>query len=129
MSFENHIAKDGSKARAKIKGLVRIASFLNKTRRKLPMNAFFKSQISYCPLSWIFHSPTLNNNINRLYKRYLRIKYNDNTSSFADLLEIVNSVSVHHGNIQVLATELCKFVNVLSPKLVSKCFKLNNMIV
>ena len=93
------------------------------------MNAFFKSQISYCPLSWIFHSPTLNNSINRLHKRYLRIKYNDNTSSFADLLEIANSVSVHHRNIQVLATELYKFVNGLSPKLVSNCFKLNNMIV
>ena len=55
--------------------------------------------------------------------------YNDNTSSFTDLLEIDNSVSVHHRNIQVLATELYKFVNGLSPKLVSDCFKLNNVTV
>ena len=93
------------------------------------MNAFFKSQFSYCPLSWMFHSRTLNNKINRLHERCLRIIYNDNTSSFTDLLEIDNSVSVHHRNIQVLATELYKFVNGLSPKLVSDCFKLNNMTV
>ena len=93
------------------------------------MNAFFKSQFSYCPLSWMFHSRTLNNKINRLHERCLHIIYNDNTSSFTDLLEIDNSVSVHHRNIQVLATELYKFVNSLSPKLVSDCFKLNNMTV
>ena len=48
---------------------------------------------------------------------------------FTDLLEINNSVSVHHRNIQVLATELFKFVTGLSPKLLSDCFKLNNMTV
>ena len=42
------------------------------------MNAFFKSQFSYCPL---------NNKINRLQERCLRIIYNDNTSSFIDLLD------------------------------------------
>ena len=77
----------------------------------------------------MFHSRTLNNKINRLHERCLRIIYNDKTSSFTDLLEIDNSVSVHHRNIQVLATELYKFVNGLSAKLLSDCFKLNKMTV
>ena len=77
----------------------------------------------------MFHGRTLNNKINRLYERFLRIIYNDNTSFFTDLLKIDNSVSVHHRNIQVLATELYKFVNGLFPKLVSNCFKLNNITV
>ena len=93
------------------------------------MNAFFKSQFSYCPFSWMLHSRTLNNKINRLHERCLHITCNDNTSSFTDLFEIDNSVSVHHRHVQSLPTELYKFVNVLSPKLVSDCFKLNNMIV
>ena len=109
------------------------------------MNAFFKYQFSYCPLSWMFHSRTLSSMINRLHQRFLRIIYNLNrktnrlherclliihngsTSSFTDLLEIDNLVSVHYRNIQVLATELYKFVNGLYLKLVSDCFKLNNM--
>ena len=57
----------------------------------------------------------------------LAYNINDQISSSTDLLEIDNSVSVHHRNIQVLATELYKSVNGLSPKLVSDCFKLNNM--
>ena len=59
LSFENHIKQICSKARAKIKALARIARFLNKRKRKLLMNAFFKSQFSYCPLSWMFHSHTM----------------------------------------------------------------------
>ena len=66
LSFENHINQICSKARAKIKALARIAPFLNKRKRKLLMNAFSKSQFRYCPLSWTFHSRTLNNTINRL---------------------------------------------------------------
>ena len=77
----------------------------------------------------MFHSRTLYYKINRLYERCLRIIYNDNTSSFTDLLKIDNSVSMHHRNIQVLATELYKFVNGFSPKLVNDCFKPNNMTV
>ena len=70
----------------------------------------------------MFHSRTLNNKINRLHERCLCIIYNDNTSYFTELLESDNSVSVHHRNIQVLATELYKVVNGLSSKLVSDCF-------
>ena len=126
LSFENHINQICSKAREKIKALARIAPFLNKRKIKLLINAFFKSQFSYCPLSWMFHSRTLNNKINRLHKRCLHITYNHNTSSFTELLEKDNSVSMHHRNIQVLATELYKSVD---GYLVSDCFKLNNMTV
>ena len=73
-----------------------------------------------------FHSHVLNNEINRLYERCLGIIYNSSTSSFTEILEIDNSVSVNHRNMQSLATELYKFISGLSPKLVSDCFKLNN---
>ena len=42
LGFENHINQICSKARAKTETLARIAPFLNKRKRKLLMNAFFK---------------------------------------------------------------------------------------
>ena len=42
--------------------------------------------------------------------------YSDNTSSFEEILETDNSVSVQYRNIQVLATEMYKIVNGLSPE-------------
>ena len=77
------------------------------------MKAFFMIQFSYFPLIWMFQSTKLNNKISKLHERCLRIVYSDNPASFQELLETDNSVSVHHRNIQVLATELYKIVNEL----------------
>ena len=46
-------------------------------KRRILMNAFFKSQFNYYPGIWMFHSRTLNNKINRLNERCLRIIYKD----------------------------------------------------
>ena len=44
---------------------------------------------------------------------------------FEELLEADNSVSVHHRNIQVLAAELYKIVNGLSPEIMKEVFPFN----
>ena len=63
-------------------------------KRKQITNAFFKSQFSYSPLTWMMNSRELNYKINRLHERCLRVTYNDGLSSFEELLERDNSVSV-----------------------------------
>ena len=78
------------------------------------MKAFIESQFGYCPLVWMFHSRSLNNKINRIHKRLLRITYNDKSSSFQNLLEKDNSVTIHDKNIKILATETYKFLQGLS---------------
>ena len=50
------------------------------------MNGFFKSQLSYSPLTWMMHVRKLNNKINRLHERCLRVAYNDGLSLFEELL-------------------------------------------
>ena len=45
LCFKNHIKKICSKARTKNKAQARVAPFLLKGKRKLLMNAFFKSQL------------------------------------------------------------------------------------
>ena len=125
LSFEKHIEQIYAKTRAKLKALARIAPFMNIKKKRVLMKAFFMAQFSYCPLTWMFHSRKLNNKINKLHERCLRIVYSDNTSSFEELLETDNSVSVHHRNIQVLATELYKIVNGLSPEIMKEVFPFN----
>ena len=70
----------------------------------------------------MFYSRKLSNKINKLHELCLRIVYSDNTSSIEELLETDNSVSVHHRNIQVLATELHKIVNGLSSEIMKVSF-------
>ena len=60
---------------------------MSSEKRRILINSFMKSLFNYCPLVWIFYSRTTNSKINHLHKRCLRLIYNDNTSSFKELLE------------------------------------------
>ena len=88
------------------------------------MKAFITSQFSYCPLIWMLHSPTLNNRINNIHEKALRLTYKDNQSSFKQLLEKDHSVTVHHKNLQGLVTEIFKIKNILAPDIMKDVFEL-----
>ena len=60
---------------------------MNLKQRRNIMKAFVESQFGYCPLIWMFHSRGLNNKINRIHERALRITYKNKSSTFQELLE------------------------------------------
>ena len=72
------------------------------------MNAFIKCQFNYCPLIWMFHSRALEQKIDHLHERCLRIVYSDTTSSFKDLLKLDDNSTFHQRAVQLLAIELFK---------------------
>ena len=90
------------------------------------MKAFIESHFANFPLIWMFCQRSSNTRINHLHERALRIVYNDNESTFEDLLKKDNSVSIHHKNIRLLGIELCKVKNNLSTHLMSETFNLRN---
>ena len=69
-----------------------------------------------------FHSRSINNNINRLHERVLRIVYNDFKSSSKNLLEKDGTVSVHVKNLEKLATEMLKISKNFSVPIMSELF-------
>ena len=89
------------------------------------MKMFVESQFNYSPLIWMLHSRSLNDKINCLHERVLRIVYSDYKSSFNTLLEMDGSYSIAHRNIQRLPIEIYKFLNGLSPAIMDDILKLN----
>ena len=75
------------------------------------MRAFIENEFNYFPLTWMFHNRTLNNKINKLHERALRLTYKDEKSTFSELLEKDKSVTIHERNIQKLATLMYKVKN------------------
>ena len=67
----------------------------------------------------------VNNKINRLHETCLRVTYNDGLSSFEELFERDNSVSVHNRNIQCLAIELYKVFHGIYPDIMRDVFPLS----
>ena len=72
---------------------------MNLARDRLIMNAFIFLQLGYCLLVWMFHSRKLNNRINNIHERALRIVFRDYESTFQQLLKQNKSVSMHQGNL------------------------------
>ena len=86
------------------------------------MKSFFDSLFLYCPLIWMFISRSSSHKVNRLHERPLRILYKDDISSFSELLQKNNSVTVHTRNIH-LATEMYfKARNNISPNFLREIF-------
>ena len=89
------------------------------------MKAFIESQFSYCPLVWMFHSRTLNNKINKLHDKALRLVYKGDELSFQQSLDVDGPFSTHDRNLQKLAVEMYKVKNNLSPIFMNTMFPLS----
>ena len=86
------------------------------------MRAFIENEFNYCQLTWMFHNRTLNNKINKLHERALRITYKDEKSTFSELLEKDKSVTIHERNIQKLPTLMYKVKNKISTPIINEIF-------
>ena len=51
------------------------------------MKAFIEFQFNYCPLTWMFYYRTMNNKVNRIHERPLRLVYSDHVFSFDEFLK------------------------------------------
>ena len=80
LSFEGHITS--KKASQKLDAVVRIVNYMDLSKRKVLMKTVITSQFSYCPIIWMFHSRTINNRINNIHERALRLTYKNNQTSF-----------------------------------------------
>ena len=122
LKFDSHVLNICTKAGRKLSVLTRMTKYLSFDKKKILIKTLFESQFKYCPLTWMFHSRKLNNKINRLQERALRLVYNDFNSSFQQLLDKDNSFTIHHQNIQYLIIEMYKVVNDLSTDTFSELF-------
>ena len=117
LNFNSHLKTLCKKVNQKVSALARIASILPFQKRRIILKTFIESQFSYCPLVWMFCSRSINNKINHIHERALRLVYQDYTTSFEDLLRKDGSLTFHHRNIHQVAIEMFKVKHDLSPLL------------
>ena len=90
LNFQEHVWKMCQRISQKIHALERISTYIDSDKLKIIMRTFIENEFNYCPLTWMLHSRTLNNKINKLHERALRVAYKDETSSFETLLHRCN---------------------------------------
>ena len=82
LKCESHIKNLCSKASQKLYALSRISLYMSLNQRRMVMPSFVMPQFGYCPLLWMNHNRSLNNNTNRIHERVLGIVYRDKKSTF-----------------------------------------------
>ena len=122
LNFKEHITMICKKANQKLHALARVAKYLDNNKLRILMKTFIDSQFNYCPLIWMFHSRQLNNKINKIHERALRIAYKDSTLSFEQLLTLDKSVCIHHRNLRRLAVEMYKIKENIAPTPIQELF-------
>ena len=122
-NFDYHVNHFLKRQIKKYHTLARVCNYMETKTRRVLMNAFITSQLSYCPLVWMFHSRTLNNRINKIHEKALSlVNKNETFLSFDDLLKRDNSVSIYQKNLQILATENYRTKNDSGPKIMKDTF-------
>ena len=125
LTFGQHIKTLLRKANQKLHALIRVSRYIKEEKLRILMKAFIESQFNYCPLLWMFHSKTLEERINKLHERALRVVYKDSNLTFEELLEKDNSFTTHQRNLQHLAILMYKVKNNLAPAPVQEIFRGN----
>ena len=123
LNFDSHLNTLCKKVGQKVSALARIVKYLPFYQRKIILKTFIESQFSYCSLVWMFCSRKVNNRINHVHERALRLVYNDYKTSFEQLLKNDKSISIHHRNIHNVAIEMYKVKNKLSPPFMHDIFE------
>ena len=127
LKLNDHVNSRYKKAGKKLNALIRLCNILPFHRRRLLMKSFIESRFGYSPLIGLFYSRTMNTKINLLHYRALKYVYQDETSTFEELLTKDKSVTIHHRNIQFLAIELYKVKNGDAPYLLKNIFTARNI--
>ena len=90
LTFHDHIISFCSKANNKLNSLSRVSKYMGINKRRMLMKSYIFSLFKYCQYVWMCHSRSLNNKINRMQGRALRIVYTSYKASLKKLYKKTN---------------------------------------
>ena len=108
LNFNHHISKICKTASTKLHALARISHYMEEEKWRILFKSYFLSQFNYCPFIWMNHNESINNKINNLHERALKLIYCDHSSNFQELLQrkVVNNIA------PTIVSDLFSFSNV-----------------
>ena len=93
---KEHILSLCKKVNRKLHALTRVSKYMTLNKCRILMRSFIISQFNYRPLIGMIENRGLNDKINRIHERALRIVYDDYIFSFEDLLSKDKSVTLNN---------------------------------
>ena len=123
LDFKFHVSEVCRKAGRQLNALRRQSRLLNTLGKMKVFNAFIRANLNYCPLVWVNRNKTDLARLEKVQERALRLVYNDKDCSYSDLLLRANVPSVLIKWQRILATEVFKALQGISPPYIQDLFR------
>lgn len=122
LNFDSHISDLCKKASRQVNVLKRLSNILSLKVKLAILNSFVLSNFKYCPLIWHFCKRRKLRLIEKIYERALRTVYGDTKLSYSELLKLYNRHTLHYERLRLIAVQVYKSLNGLSPQYVNCLF-------
>ena len=122
LNFDPHISDLCNKATTHLNVLKRLKSFVGFEERKILVQSFVFSNFNYCLLVWHFSSAKSAHKIKKMQERALRFLYNDNNSTYEELLVKSDKCYMHVAHLRNLCIEIYKTMELLNPTFMQYLF-------
>ena len=123
LKFDAHIDKLCKTARFNLHALCRVRKCLTLKQSKLLANSFVNTQFGYASLIWMFRSKNSMLKINKIHRRTLHVVYDNYNSTYEELLDSYNDISIHQKHLKHLAIKICKSLAKMNPEFMWSVFK------
>ena len=127
--FELRVRSLCKKTSQQLNAFARTACSLKFDQRKLLLDTLIIPQFSYAPVVWMFHNQKLNNYINRIHERALRIGYQDHNPTLDELLAKVGSFKIHKRNLLKFIIEIFKSKMKLALNIKNEVFDITDALI
>ena len=122
LTFDSHISKICKRSGFSLRALERISKHLSEESKKYVYNAFIASHFSYCNIVWHFTSIHNVLKMERINKRALRIIFDDDVSTYPQLLEKAGLMDLYTTRINAIALEMFKTDKRINPTFLHDLF-------
>ena len=122
LSFSQHISTICAKAGRQLNALARLRHVLNTKTKMIIFNSFIVCHFNYCPLVWHHCSKDSMTKMEKVQERGLRIVFNDNISSYEELLAKANKKTLYVERLKKIALLVFKCTNNDGPSVLHNLF-------
>ena len=128
LNFDPHISDLCKKAATQLNVLKRLKQFIGFEERKILVQSFVYSNFNYCPLVWHFLSAKSLQKVERIQERALRFLFNDNNSTYEELLTKSGKNYMHVSSLRALCIEIYKTMKQLNPAFMQNIFSFKSSV-
>ena len=122
LNFKDHVDHIITRASRQLNCLIRLSRTLSSDVKLLLYKSFILCNFNYCPVVWHHCGAQNTSKLERLQYRALKFVFNDFNASYESLLARSNLPSLYLARLRLIATEVFKAVNNLSPQYIQSVF-------